>query len=59
MNSGLDESASRTGRYTVRGAIGLASAGGGRTWREGGSWKVHVYHVWDFVCLVLNQSTAN
>lgn len=50
-------------RHTVRVAIGLASAGGGRTWREGGKgggrWKVHVYHAWNFACLVLNQSTAN
>lgn len=41
------------------GCYRLASAGGGRTEREGGRWKVHIYHIWDFAWFVLNQSTAN
>lgn len=54
-------SAGLPARCTVRGAAGLPSAVGGG-WQQrpgGGGWKVHVYHIWGFACLVLNQSTAN
>lgn len=64
VGHGPDNTHRSPAKHTVRGAAGLASAaaGGGSTGKEGGRWKVsvyHVYHVGDFACLVLNQSTAN
>lgn len=48
MCSGLDGVCWPFRQVHCEGCHRLASAGGGGAEREGGRWKVHIYHIWDF-----------